>query len=194
MKYLIILLSFIIGCSNRSEYLFDNINDPIIPNYKDKVIPVWVESGFSKEELIEINNAILEWNIAFNGVKVLSPVSWNLLRTENHLTSKDLLILRVSSTDPEFHNNYIQGMLGFANKDNDGKSYLYIISDRVNSDMMFGVILHELGHLFGAGHSETGLMTPYYSEDNVKCIDIETIIQVQTSMGFPDKTMISSCK
>jgi hypothetical protein len=185
MKNLILILFvFIIGCSSDNCDLYDStLEPPIFPT--NTVISVWVDEGFSKEELIEINNSLLEWNITFNGARVLSVVNWSLEHTDKNFSiitkNKDLLILRISST--ELGDKYLPGLIGFVSPSYGGKT-VYLISDLINADTIFGVLLHELGHVFGASHSDSGLMQPLYSKEDTTCVDYWTALQVQRAMNI----------
>ena len=141
----LILFLFMIGCyGNNNDLSGDTTAYPPIVSYKDNVISVWVEQGFSKVQLLQINDSILEWNIVFNGARVLSVVNWNIERTKNNLDivyrNKDLLILRTSSE--ALGENYIPGLLGFATQDYGGKT-VYLLADFIDPYpySTFGIII-----------------------------------------------------
>ena len=56
--------------------------------------------------------------------------------------------------------------------------FVYVISDRIGQRDLTGVIMHEFGHVLGAGHDGYGLMAPVYNAAMGRCIDREAVALV----------------
>ena len=52
-----------------------------------------------------------------------------------------------------------------------GGGFVYVIEDRIGRRDLTGVVMHEFGHVLGAGHDGYGLMAPVYNPNNGHCID-----------------------
>jgi len=63
--------------------------------------------------------------------------------------------------------------------------FVYVISDRIGGRRLTGVVLHELGHVLGAGHDSAGLMAPVYSAVASRCIDHDAIAMVAEAQRLP---------
>ena len=52
-----------------------------------------------------------------------------------------------------------------------GGGFVYVIGDRIGRRDLTGVVMHEFGHVLGAGHDGYGLMAPVYNANAGHCID-----------------------
>jgi putative peptidase family protein len=57
--------------------------------------------------------------------------------------------------------------------------------DRIGMRDLGGIVMHELGHVLGLGHSEGGLMAARYHPTNQQCIDKATITAVAAKRRLP---------
>ena len=66
-----------------------------------------------------------------------------------------------------------------------GGGVVYVISDRLGGRDLSGVMMHEFGHVLGAGHGQHGLMAPVYSLDGARCIDYAAAGLVAQAQRLP---------
>src|SRR5277367_3884278 len=113
-------------------------------------VPILIDLSFDKDDEVAINNAIAQWNYALNG--------WEHLHVVGHIFVDDAevrkphdgwLFIKGLSTDKivldaeKDDKNY--DILGFANYL--AGSQLVVIRERILKEDVFGVVLHEIGHL-----------------------------------------------
>ena len=65
-----------------------------------------------------------------------------------------------------------------------GGNKVWVVRDRVSNGMIGGVVMHEIGHLLGAGHLRRGLMMPGYDKDWMQCVDYSTVKAVGKYHGI----------
>ena len=93
------------------------------------------------------------------------------------------LIMKVSEKNSPLEMPY-----GFTDKV--GGSRIYLVRERFDNDVVFGLVLHEISHLLWAEHiGRTGLMSPGYTDINNECIDYPTIEQVAKHYHIPIKEL-----
>ena len=63
--------------------------------------------------------------------------------------------------------------------------FVYVISDRIGKRDLTGVIMHEFGHVLGAGHDGYGLMAPVYNAAMGRCIDHDAVALVARAQRLP---------
>ena len=63
--------------------------------------------------------------------------------------------------------------------------FVYVIEDRLGGRDLAGVIMHEFGHVLGAGHDQAGLMAPVYNAAAARCIDHDAVAMVATAQRLP---------
>ena len=67
-----------------------------------------------------------------------------------------------------------------------GGGFVYVIGDRFATRDLTAVMLHELGHVLGAGHDPHGhLMAPVYDRSNGHCIDRGAVAMVASAQRLP---------
>lgn len=186
-----LLIFFIISCVHHlpSYHYVDryqyHISVPI------KIIPIYIDNDFGNGDLLEIDNAIKQWNYALNGYIDLEVVTTKFMMESDIIKSvqrgEGWLILKISSDSPLIHEKSNEQTLAFCNAI--GGYALFVIRDRIGNEDMTGVMLHEIGHLLGARHTSYGLMYSIYSPDLYQCIDLPAITGVSLYQGIPEGRM-----
>jgi len=106
-------------------------------------------------------------------------------KIEKCLSENGLMILKV----PSYGNvmRYVDdGSIG-AKADGIGGHVVYLLSDRITDKSVFAFALHEVGHVLGSEHTETGLMHPKYSPNKNYCVDRLAIQNIATFYGLDVK-------
>ena len=166
------------------------LNDPILGRYKytandqraavvpKRVIPIWIDKNFGAADQVAIDDAIRQWNYAMNGYVRLEVVDTSfdmeIPKIVDQVNRGGWLFMRINhdnSIVPENSKGY--WTIGFTERI--GGHHLYLVRDRLGNDDVFGVTLHEIGHLMGSDHVGIRLMYPHYTRARFQCIDWETI-------------------
>ena len=192
MKLLLCVIALCLGCVRAPDHLYVNGSKTDRPV---REIPVWIDTNFTPQELAGIFWAMELWNTSFNGYVVLQLESTKFDMDpevlEDALMSDGFLILRVDSTHPVVsHDSDKARTLAWANQI--GGNWIYMVHDRLTLKSFRPVMLHELGHLFGAVHGGTYLMNKYYSGVSYDCIDNYTAKQVEAAQHLPELS-VSYC-
>lgn len=122
---------------------------------------LWVEQTFTDKEVTLIADAVDEWMLATD-----SPDAQIFVDTgfayQKPFTKEDWdeerdfgVMFKITTKDPGYKD--LGGdFLGLANADSGN---VIIVSDRIDSDeLLYKILLHEVGHLYGLGHAESGIM------------------------------------
>ena len=180
MRKIYLILALLIGCGSINK----EIEQPF--NYTDKAwyvgsaknIPIWIDNDFSINDKEVIEGAISFWNKALNGhiklIVVDDKFNMSINRIKLQEKQSGWLIMKISSDSfltPYSEINY--RALGFT--DMIGGSHLYLVRDKMKDEYLFGVVLHEIGHLLGSVHVGEGLMSAHFDFIRFRCIDYDTI-------------------
>lgn len=164
--YFCILFSSMLFSCTQSDI---QLPDPIRPvfSYEKRVC---IDSAFDQEDVKDITFSIIRWNAVAEKTGVWMKID----KTDCELNIDRFDIL---SNLIDFCND--KRALACAN--HIGGNQILVMRNRIESQFKLrGVVLHELGHILGARHTESGkgLMTLEYSGYRFQFIDQETINQI----------------
>jgi hypothetical protein len=147
-------------------------------------IPIWVDDQFGEEDKLAIDDAVRKLNYALNGYIYLHIVDAHFNMEINKIQEQEKLngwlFLKIKGDGPIT----APTTTCFAFDNKIGGNRLYLIRDRLPNDKVFGVTLHEIGHLLGSDHNNSGLMYKYYSKIGFQCIDFDTMKNVSSYQGL----------
>lgn len=180
-----LIVFFLSSCAG-----FLKLNDPILGRYKytvndqhtavvpKKVIPIWIDKNFGAADQIAIDDAIRQWNYAMNGYIRLEVVDTSfdmeVPKIVDSVRRDGWLFMKIAHDNPMVPEN-TKGYWTIGFTERVGGHHLYLVRDRLGNDDVFGVTLHEIGHLMGSDHVGIRLMYPHYTRARFQCIDWETI-------------------
>jgi hypothetical protein len=153
-----------------------------------RILDLYVDHDFDDQDRRHILLAVRQWNYALNG----------FIRFRASLLPEDVpsgmiaeikrrggwIVARVDSSHPITHEGEGRHALAVT-VGNHHTGFVYVISDRIGGRGLTGVVMHEFGHVLGAGHDSTGLMAPVYSAAGSRCIDHDAIAIVAEAQRLP---------
>jgi len=150
-------------------------------------IDLFVDRDFSESQRDSIVRAMRQWNYVLNG----------FIRIRAHLlpeaaTWDDIARIRrsawavviVDSRNPVAQRGEGREALAVTVGNSKG-GVVYVIGDRIGRRDLTGVVMHEFGHVLGAGHDRAGLMAPVYSAAASRCIDHDAVAMVANAQHLP---------
>lgn len=154
-----------------------------------RIIPVYYDIDFTKEERHALDESLEEWRGVFNGqvefkvdAKGFQGLAGAKRQLESiHNTGLGWVIIRMSSDNEEIQVG--ARTLAFAQL---GGHYMVVLHDRIGTRDLKTIAMHEMGHLLGSGHTNShGLLHPYYGPAQYDCIDKITVSEVGAALGIP---------
>jgi len=145
-------------------------------------VALYVDTDFDERERQHIVSAMRQWNYVLNGsvqmrAKLLpddpSPSTLSQIRR-----SGGWIVAKVDSRHPVARQAQGRHALALTVGGGPNGGFVYVISDRIGSRDLTGVVMHEFGHVLGAGHDNSGLMAPVYNASGARCIDREAAAMV----------------
>lgn len=150
-------------------------------------IPIWIDKNFGEADKVEIDKAVDSWNYAMNGYVKLKVVDTHFdMEVDKIVTQVNAggwLFLKIDSKNKLVPPQSDKGFWTIGFCEQIGGHHMYLVRDRLTNDDIYGVTLHEIGHLMGSGHVGQRLMYPHYSRARFQCIDYDTMVKVS---GFFD--------
>jgi hypothetical protein len=152
------------------------------------IIDLYVDCAFSGYDRQHILMAVRQWNYALNGfVEFRASLLPDTVPTNMISQIKRTggwIVARVDSRHPIAQQG--EGLHALAVTLGNGYTgFVYVISDRIGNRDLTGVVMHEFGHVLGAGHDSAGLMAPVYSPGGARCIDHDAMAMVANAQHLP---------
>jgi hypothetical protein len=157
------------------------------PASNGRVVVLYVDRDFDDYERQSIVSAMRQWNYVLNGfvqfrAKML-PADPSREMLAQIKRSGGWVVARVDSSHPIAHQG--EGKHALAVTEGGRGGFVYAISDRIGQRDLSGVMMHEFGHVLGAGHDGHGLMAPVYNASMGRCIDREAVALVASAQRLP---------
>jgi hypothetical protein len=151
-----------------------------------RTLTIYVDRDFDAAAREHIGLALQQWNHVLNGFVQLRPALLPSDPSDRMLAqlrrSGAWIVLKVDSRHPAARDRIAMAVtLGGR-----GGGFVYVIADRFDMRDFTAVMLHEMGHVLGAGHDPSGhLMAPVYDRSNGHCIDRGAVAMVATAQRLP---------
>lgn len=157
------------------------------PVTNGRVVILYVDRDFNDYERQSIVSAMRQWNYVLNGfvqfrAKVLPPAPTREMLADIKRAG-GWVVARVDSRHPIAREG--EGKQALAVTAGGRGGFVYAISDRIGQRDFTGVMMHEFGHVLGAGHDGHGLMAPVYNASMGRCIDRDAVALVATAQRLP---------
>jgi hypothetical protein len=166
--------------------------DNAAPAATRRVVSLYVDRDFSAAERERIEFAVRQWNVALNGfiqfrlgLLAPNPQPQALMQIRR---SGGWILGRIDSRHPVARQAGARQAMAMTVGSSAGGGIVYVISDRFGPADLNGVILHELGHVLGAGHDDSAngrLMASVYQPGNGHCIDHGAVAMVANAQRLP---------
>lgn len=140
-------------------------------------IKSFIDNKFSSFESKMIHFAIDEWNKVLNNEMFIKPID-DYDRTKSFDLEEGFEIVKGES--PEF----VSDKFGFA-----FRNRIVIMRYNFRAPYMYGVVLHEIAHVLGVGHTGHGLMKEVFDFKSMDCVDNFSAFNVAKSYNLNFKKM-----
>lgn len=152
-------------------------------------IPIWIDREFGEADKVEIDRAVDSWNFAMNGYVKLKVVdtkfNMEIEKIVEQVNKGGWLFMKIHSSNKMVPSQSEKGYWTIGFCEQIGGNHMYLVRDRLANEDVYGVTLHEIGHLMGSGHTGQRLMYPHYSRARFQCIDYETMKKVSSFFEVP---------
>ena len=185
MRNVILMIMMVIGimgcdgCNEVGGGRYYYLEQPMV-DAETKVMGVYIDVLFNDRERGTIEEGISRWNKVLNGYKrmdIVGDFSGEIEKMKEADRGGAYLILSIAPNSTLIKNDGHSLTLGFT--DAIGGKYLYLVPEYIGEEDLYGIVLHEIGHLMGARHTEGGLMKAGYSSGQEVCIDKGTVEQIR---------------
>ena len=151
-----------------------------------RTLTIYIDGDFDAAERERIGLALRQWNHVLNGFVRLRPVLLPADASDSAVAQLRRqgawIVARVDSRHPAARDRSALAMT----VGNRGSGFVYVIADRFAVRDLTAVMLHEVGHVLGAGHDPHGhLMAPVYDRNNGHCIDRAAAGMVASAQRLP---------
>lgn len=139
-----------------------------------RTVALYIDRDFDDTERQRIVSALRQWNYALNGAvrftARLLPENVSSSEIAQIKRSHGWIVAKVDSSHPITRQGEGRQALAVT-VGGSGGGFVYVIGDRIGRRDLTGVVMHEFGHVLGAGHDGYGLMAPVYNANTGHCID-----------------------
>jgi hypothetical protein len=151
-----------------------------------RTLTLYIDGDFDGAERERIGLAVRQWNHALNGFVRLRPVLLPTRASDDAMAELRRpgawIVAKVDSRHPAARDRSAVAMTVGSR----GSGFVYVIADRFAVRDLTAVMLHEVGHVLGAGHDPNGhLMAPVYDRNNGHCIDRGAVAMVASAQRLP---------
>jgi hypothetical protein len=183
------------GCLSKTDRLgqFQYVHREPYAGVPVRVIPIVIDKNFGEYDKVSIDDAINQWNYVLNGYIKLNVVNSNFDMEINEIKQQKMLngwlVLKIDSNNTIIPTSKTPNyrVLGFCNQV--AGNHMYLVRDRLKNEDVFGVSLHEIGHLLGSEHNNDKLMYEHYTALGYQCIDYMAIKAVAEYQNLPIERM-----
>lgn len=154
---------------------------------------VFISNEFNQKERKAIEEAIETWNYVLNGyhrfVVQKSNIPVNDEQSYMSFISGGFTVQKVWAGNEDYiTKDDITGerikILAWVDKV--GGSRVWVVKNRVVTEDVYYIMLHEIGHVLGARHvGRQSLMSPLYERLSYSCVDLESVKQVAARVRAP---------
>jgi hypothetical protein len=157
------------------------------PASTGRVVDLFIDRDFNDYERDRLLSAMRQWNYVLNGFVQfrarMLPGDPQPMMLAQIRRSGGWVVARVDSRHPVAQHG--EGTHALAVTTGNRGGFVYVISDRIGNRDLTGVIMHEFGHVLGAGHDGYGLMAPVYNAAMGRCIDQDAVALVARAQRLP---------
>ena len=169
---------------NTSAYRYTD--KPSAAAMAGRTLTIYIDGDFDIAERERIGLALRQWNHVLNGFVRLRPVLLPADASDGAVAQLRRpgawIVAKVDSRHPAARDRSAVAMT----MGNRGSGFVYVIADRFAMRDLTAVMLHEIGHVLGAGHDPHGhLMAPVYDRNNGHCIDRAAVAMVASAQRLP---------